>query len=122
MKRRLSNATLLGLFLVATVGSGAQARGQNPAAEGQWGPILNWELTAINMIVLKNGKVLAFEPGAGAPAPVVSCSTLRTALAAPMTPCLATTTPIVPAECAWMMSSGLTVRKTRRIGCYVPGT
>lgn len=63
MKRRISNATLLGMFLVATVGSGALAPGQDPAAEGQWGPVLNWPVKAIHMFVLKNGKVLAFQGG-----------------------------------------------------------
>ena len=66
MKRRMSNATLLGVFLVATVGSGTQAPGLDPASIGQWGPVLSWPVRGTHTVVLKNGKVLAFG-GAGLP-------------------------------------------------------
>ncbi len=65
MKGNMANLTLLGVFLLGTIGIGAQAPGQDPAAEGQWGPVLNWPIQAIHMVVLKNGKVLSFQLPSG---------------------------------------------------------
>lgn len=61
MKRHMLNLTLIALFAVAGIGSGARAPAQ-PAVEGQWGPLRTWPIEeGIHMIVLKNGKVLAYD-------------------------------------------------------------
>jgi hypothetical protein len=39
-----------------------------PAALGQWGPVMNWDLVAINTVLLKDGRVLMWDGGA-----VVDC-------------------------------------------------
>ena len=64
MKKRTSKLMLLGLLMVATVGSGAQAPGQEPGTEGQWGDLRSWPFKGFHMIVLKNGKVLVCAPNA----------------------------------------------------------